>query len=69
MNNYIDLNKRLNATEKKFKDSWEIVTGKFTAVKNGTSTELPTLEEITKSKKAWNELMEVSQTLNNLHLY
>jgi hypothetical protein len=68
LNNYVYLNKRLNATEKKFKESWRVITEKFAAIKNGTSNDFPTAEEIAKSKKAWNELLEISQAMNNLHL-
>ena len=68
LRNYIDLNRRLNATEEKFKESWQVITEKFAAVKNGTGTELPTVEEIAKSKQAWYKLMEISQRLNSMHL-
>lgn len=66
-NSYLDLNKKLNATEKKFKESWRVITEKVTAIKNGTSTDFPTAEEIAESKKAWNDLIEIRQAMNNLH--
>lgn len=68
LHNYVDLNRRLNVTEQKFKESWQVITEKFAAVKKGVSTELPTAEEIEKSKKAWKELKEINQAMNNLHM-
>ena len=66
-NSYIDLNKKLNATEKKFKESWRVIIEKTSAIKKGTSNDFPTAEEIAKSKKAWNDLIEIRQAMNNLH--
>ncbi len=68
LNNYLELNRRLNTTEKKFKDSWQLISAKFTAVKNGVSNELPTVEEIAKIKKIWQDLIEIGQAMNNLHM-
>jgi hypothetical protein len=67
LKNYLELNKRLNATEQKFKSSCKVIADKFAAVKNGTSSELPTVEEISQIKKAWQELLEIGQAMNKLH--
>ncbi len=67
LKNYLELNRRLNATEQKFKASCKVIADKFAAVKNGTSCELPTAEEISQSKKAWQELHDIGQAMNRLH--